>query len=549
MIDFRSIDSGHTTIGRRFFHLNLRRLIILLGFFSSFIMLGNAFYASWNVQRDLLVDLTLEANQVYAAKLASSTELFLANRQSELRYSALLMAHLMNNPTRLNEEAARLWQQNPTFNSVIVANHEGRVMSVFPEQGNEGLIGDILDTPGGLGALEERRPMVSNPYISKNDQLVVFFSSPIVGKAGEYLGFVGGVISLREKNSLYMLMGTHYYRDGSYLYVVDESRRIIYHPDQSRLGDVVPNNAAIEAVLRGKSGNMALTNSQGRDMLAGFAPIPGLNWGVVAQRPVEATLAPLKDLMWNVFLKILPWGLLSLLLVWWLSRWIAKPLSQLADGAKNMAIPAAADSIRDVESWYFEAGQLKRALLVGMSLLQQKIGQLSHEAETDPLTGLSNRRGLEQTLKLWMMEQRAFCVLALDLDHFKRVNDTWGHDVGDEVLKGLATVMRQNARPSDFLCRSGGEEFLILLPDSNVEVAVRIGERLRRKVAKTHLGGISITLSVGVAVWPDDGEDPDSVFKAADDALYQAKERGRNQVVYLGDLPHNLENIEENQKD
>lgn len=520
-------------VSRQVFRLTLQRLILLLGFCSSLIMLGSVFRASWEVQHELLQQLTLEANHVYASKLASSTELFLTSRQNELRYSAHLMTDMINNPKELNKEAARLWQQSPTFNAIVVANDEGRVLSVHPEEGNKQLIGQLLDSPGGIGALEERRPMISKPYISKTGQLVIFFSTPIIGVQGEFLGFVGGIISLREKNSLYTLMGTHYHRDGSYLYVVDESRRILYHPDQQRLGDVVPNNPAIEAVLRGKSGSMALINSKGQPMLAGFAPILGLNWGVVAQRPIEATISPLHDLMWNVFLNLLPWAVLTLLLVWWFSRLIAKPLSQLADSARNMAAPSASSAILNVPSWYFEARQLKHAMLMGMSLLQQKIGQLSHEAETDPLTGLNNRRGLEQTLKLYMMEQRTFSVLAFDLDHFKRVNDTWGHDVGDEVLKGLAELMRQNARPSDFLCRNGGEEFLILLPSTSVEGALRIAERLRRKVAKTHLGGISITVSIGVASWPHDGEDPDTVFKRADDALYAAKENGRNQVVYL----------------
>jgi diguanylate cyclase (GGDEF)-like protein/PAS domain S-box-containing protein len=157
---------------------------------------------------------------------------------------------------------------------------------------------------------------------------------------------------------------------------------------------------------------------------------------------------------------------------------------------------------------------------------------------TDPLTGALNRRAgearLAEALRAWRRGRMGFCLLMIDCDHFKRVNDTWGHDRGDEVLIALVRICRDKLRDADITFRWGGEEFMVVLPDASAEVAVAVAERLRSGVeaAEIFYDGqrIRITVSIGVTeAWESDS-DADSVVRRADRALYCGKDRGRNRV-------------------
>jgi diguanylate cyclase (GGDEF)-like protein len=157
-------------------------------------------------------------------------------------------------------------------------------------------------------------------------------------------------------------------------------------------------------------------------------------------------------------------------------------------------------------------------------------------AAVDELTGLFNRRFLEVYLQKELNRarryQEVFSVVFLDLDDFKRINDTHGHDVGDEVLKTLGQVTQRLLRKEDFAARYGGEEFVILLPHTNSAGAVRFADRLRQRVAASRVrNSFRVTLSAGVATYPGDGTEAATLLRNADDALYRAKMAGKNRVV------------------
>jgi diguanylate cyclase (GGDEF)-like protein len=155
-------------------------------------------------------------------------------------------------------------------------------------------------------------------------------------------------------------------------------------------------------------------------------------------------------------------------------------------------------------------------------------------AHTDALTGLPNRRALEETFKRLLAQAiRAgapLSIVMMDLDHFKQVNDLRGHDRGDEVLAGFATTLADSLREMDFAARIGGEEFLVLLPDTDLAGATTAAEGIARAVAKTFAPGTDtpITASFGIAGYPAHGVDPATLTRSADRALYQAKQDGRN---------------------
>jgi diguanylate cyclase (GGDEF)-like protein len=153
---------------------------------------------------------------------------------------------------------------------------------------------------------------------------------------------------------------------------------------------------------------------------------------------------------------------------------------------------------------------------------------------TDPLTGAFNRRHLDAQLGAHADAGQAGAVnalLVIDIDHFKRINDTHGHDVGDDVLRKVVTAVSTRKRRSDLLFRMGGEEFVLLLPGANLEQAQKIAEELRLRLAHAELlPGVAVTVSIGVSALRK-GQTADAWIKSADAALYKAKRSGRNRVV------------------
>ena len=172
------------------------------------------------------------------------------------------------------------------------------------------------------------------------------------------------------------------------------------------------------------------------------------------------------------------------------------------------------------------------------SILIAEHKQLTLLALQDPLTSLLNRRGMEffatQMLAVAKREGTNISAIVIDIDHFKQINDNYGHDVGDITLQQMATLLEDQTRASDLCCRFGGEEFVILLPGTSVALAKDIAERIRHTVESTEMhyaaGSINITVSLGVA--SGQGEVMmDALLSAADGALYKAKNDGRNRVA------------------
>jgi diguanylate cyclase (GGDEF)-like protein/PAS domain S-box-containing protein len=183
---------------------------------------------------------------------------------------------------------------------------------------------------------------------------------------------------------------------------------------------------------------------------------------------------------------------------------------------------------------------------LALALSNLKLRQtLRHLSLQDSVTGLYNRRFMEEAIKLQILRAKRahspLSIVMMDIDHFKQINDGYGHDTGDAVLRGLADLLQRSIRQSDVACRFGGEEFILLLPDTPTEVAERRAEALRVAVEKMALqyDGKTLdqlTVSLGVATYPDNGLTLQALIKVADTALYNAKETGRNRVCLAESL-------------
>ena len=173
--------------------------------------------------------------------------------------------------------------------------------------------------------------------------------------------------------------------------------------------------------------------------------------------------------------------------------------------------------------------------------LRESVNHTLALAVTDELTGLYNRRYFERHLSLMLgkaqEQSRDMALMLIDMDFFKAVNDTHGHDIGDAVLKEFALRLRRNIRGVDLACRFGGEEFVVLMPDTDFRQAQSVAERVRQAVAERPFEAgaqrpLNITVSVGVALNDAEGDTPELVLKRADIALYRAKREGRNRVIF-----------------
>lgn len=198
-------------------------------------------------------------------------------------------------------------------------------------------------------------------------------------------------------------------------------------------------------------------------------------------------------------------------------------------------------SLRDAkEQLRTSQGQLQRRL-EEINALQIQLREL---ANRDPLTGLYNRRHLDAQLVDTVKNRECdsnLCLLLIDIDHFKRINDEFGHQAGDQVLTRLAGVLTSHCRCSDVICRYGGEEFVVLVPEITVAAAVQRAEAIRQAFAGLRMRfdnrDLSLTLSVGLAAYPLHAIAGDRLFECADQALYRAKAAGRNRTVLWSTQP------------
>ena len=511
-------------------YFKLKHLIIGVALAAFLITLVSSLWSGYRVNVNTIKENTLETNRVYSQKLAETANAYLEESFQILGYSAKTIAEQMDNEQTLSAETERIKLQYDMFNSVLITNADGLVLSVSPPSIE--VKGEVLTSEGASEALSKKVPIVSKPYEGITGRLLIFISYPIFNEAGQYVGLIGGTIYLKEENVFYKLLGKHYYDDGSYVFVVDEDGRIIYHEDPTRVNDDVISNKAVQAVVNGENGAQKVINTRGVEMLAGYSAISLAKWGVVSQRPLEVAMSPAINHVKNMAFVAMPLLMFCLVLVFLAATRIARPLQQLATYTEESLDTKNVKSLESVKGWYYEASSLKRALIRSLSVLQGQVSFFKDQSTIDPLTGVTNRRTMDALLAEWIANDIQHAIILLDLDHFKSVNDTYGHAVGDKVLKFLAENMRAVARDQDVCCRYGGEEFIMLLPETTAAEAKRLAEQLRELLVNTASPcGRLVTLSAGVAEYPKMAKTTEALIEIADNALYYAKQTGRNRVV------------------
>jgi diguanylate cyclase len=219
---------------------------------------------------------------------------------------------------------------------------------------------------------------------------------------------------------------------------------------------------------------------------------------------------------------------------------------QLEDGVADPALLGTVRSLIDSTGEMRESVSTLRAQLNDSTQrieeLQQALTEARHQALVDPLTGLANRRGFDTALEAMLTGEAArrpgnTCLLMIDIDHFKRINDTHGHLVGDKVIRSVARALKDSVKGKDMVARVGGEEFSVLLPDTPIDGARALAEQLRTTIERgrirrtdTQATIATVTVSIGVSAYRTE-ESSEEFISRADKALYAAKNSGRNCVV------------------
>ncbi len=277
-----------------------------------------------------------------------------------------------------------------------------------------------------------------------------------------------------------------------------------------------------------------------------------LGWRIVARQPVELAFAEADDTVQLALAIGLVAALFASALAWLAARRLSVDLSALADAASGVEagrpgsdIPAMQSS-REVQQLSQSLGRMTHHLVAAREAMEEKVRlrtleleaanrALDLQARTDALTGLLNRRGFETQMAfavaLARRSSRPLSLITVDVDHFKRVNDTYGHEAGDEVLRRLARTLESRLRGSDVVARLGGEEFVALLPDTDLNGAQSIAQALVAAMAEQQDPVVgTITVSAGVATMRGADDNGAAMLRRGDAALYEAKGQGRNRV-------------------
>lgn len=510
--------------------ITLKHLIIGVIALAFLLSSASSILSSYQGNIKLFKKQSLETNRVYAQKLSQMIDLYLNNSLQILKFSATNVAGSMDDEEVLFYEVNRIQAQEPTFNSVVIADKNGLILAGAPEK--YALKGKKITSTEGLRAIKNQEPSISKPYKAATGRMLITLSYPIFSKDGEYEGLINGTIYLHESNFFHTILGKHFYTDGSYVFVVDADGRIIYHQDPERVDDVVSDNEVVKHLMNGESGAQSVKNTLGVNMLAGYSSVKITNWGVVAQTPQAVAIKSVGKQVMNMFLTELPLIILSMIIVIIVAGKIVKPLQSLAEITEDSILESEMKKLTQLKVWYYEALQIKNALIQSFTFLHDQVNLFMDKSTIDPLTDLTNRRTLDEILQKWTSKEKVFSAIMLDIDHFKNVNDTYGHAIGDKVLKYFAEHMKKATREQDICCRFGGEEFIILLPETTAQDAYTIVERLRQTLEKTDSPcGRPITFSAGVASFPEIAANSTDLLELVDKALYEAKRTGRNRVI------------------
>lgn len=442
---------------------------------------------------------------------------------------ARLAAYLTSVAARMDEYA-----------ELMILDADGHLVA-SSDSGRETLPGHPAFNGAGPGAGTELGHPFAEP--GGGDALAPLFE-PIPAPAGA--GRLGTLVALLDLGGLGEILGAFQRGNGTSVRLLHRDGMSLARSVEADAGPPLAGGV-LETLADGPGTVVQFDAMAGEPRLGVLETVPRSDWVVTADIARAVAYAPLRRV--GTLTLVAVGGLVLLVggIVHLLGMILVRPLDRLTAGAARVAagdlavdLPPAGrgevgyltdvfnEMVRRLRAGREELDRANRELL-------ERNAELAHLSVTDGLTGLANhRRGMEilaEELQRSGRTAEPVALLMIDVDHFKRYNDTWGHPEGDAVLRGVARALQQATRGVDGVVRYGGEEFMIVLPTCDAEGALEAGSRILERLAREAFVGGPVTLSCGVAVYPRHATEVADLVRIADEALYTAKRNGRNRVV------------------
>jgi diguanylate cyclase (GGDEF)-like protein len=478
-------------------------------------------------------------------------ERWLQERLSDITFLARLDQLQKGSPQEIDGFLRRFADSDEEFTNAVFVSPRGNIVAGSLSSSTLSLADRAYFVDAARGV-----PSVSSVLTSRlSGKRIIAFASPVSSADGTFRGVIVATVQIAVLNNLMEEVNP---RTGGRTYLLTRSGVLITNP-----AGVLPANGSspeVERPLVDHDGHLmndeilrravhqqasttSYVNYTGKPVLGSYIWVKNGAWLLVYETPLSRVLASYRQYIGVLLGGVAVVVLILVPILLWSARSIERPLAVLETLSVQMraqefnidcdgSVPGNAP--REIRSLSLAFCQMARKI-------KETVGMLERLATTDVLTGLANRRlFLQEAPRLVEVSERAgspCSLLMIDIDHFKEINDTYGHESGDIVLTEISSVLSQTIRDSDIVARVGGEEFAIVAPNSSLNAAADLGERIRSAV---EMRGITLpdtvvyrTVSVGVAEYRSEihKKGIDDVLAAADRALYVAKDSGRNRVV------------------
>ncbi len=528
---------------------SIRRKMIAFSLLATIVPALTMGWLAYTHHKEVLNAKTVEELDNAAAYIAQNTALWLRERQYDAKVFSSSYEVIENLEKsfrketreqagrRLRDYLQSVRAKFTDYEELLVMDPGGRVIASSSGKTNPPRL-----PADWLSRAKADSPIISEPYYDEDRRLgLMTIGVPVRATDGHLLGVLASKLNFTSVERL--LKRPEIAQKGRISLLADDGHLIVSSAilPSGFMKAKLPT-AALHRLRESKAAS-EYSDYQAEPVIGVLVRVPTLEWEALVEIQQQVAYAAMIQRTYFtltiVFLLLLAIGLLAYIL----GLTIVRPLDRLAQGAARVAVGHLDVTVPVVARG--EVGYLTEIFNDMVARLKRSRQELEALSITDHLTKLFNRKHMMERLTEEASRENRhhhpFSILMLDIDGFKKYNDTFGHLAGDQLLTKVAVIFQEAIRTVDFAARYGGEEFLIVLPETDLEGACEAAERIRERVANETAqpgqGLPAVTVSIGVATFPENGATPEALISSADAALYEAKRRGRNRVTAAARQP------------